>query len=180
MHATISNKQSPNLVFISNLTRQLFVTWVPEPKNVLEVLLRSGFDGSVEHCQVRSQRSIQLKLEATSAYTLHWYCLSDECSSTKLEVTEKHVCFLSVTSAIHTAIYQQSLTIQLCCVFNASFSHFQLTWADLAFVDATDMFIHIFPNCLDATPLLKDLNSRVLAMPKIKAFMDARPTPYII
>lgn len=50
-----------------------------------------------------------------------------------------------------------------------------VTWADLLFVDSAEMLMKIYPSCLDGTPLLKELYSRVLDLPKIKAFIDARP-----
>ncbi len=52
---------------------------------------------------------------------------------------------------------------------------FQVTVADLMFIDSCESFLKLEPTCLDATPLLKALNQKVLATPKIKAYMESRP-----
>jgi len=51
----------------------------------------------------------------------------------------------------------------------------EVTVADLMFIDSCESFLKLEPTCLDATPLLKALNQKVLATPKIKAYMESRP-----
>eukprot|EP00794_Sanderia_malayensis_P017472 gene17472-19219_t len=54
-----------------------------------------------------------------------------------------------------------------------------LTLADLMLVDISEGFMKLSSTCYDATPLIKDLNKRVRDLPKIKAFLDARPEAII-
>ena len=54
-------------------------------------------------------------------------------------------------------------------------SLFQVTWADLVFLDLSDRVLEVCSTCLDQTPLLKALVDRVKELPRIKKHIETRP-----
>ena len=73
---------------------------------------------------------------------------------------------------LFVALYYQCTQLQRIVSFP---SFLQVTWADLAFLDVGAGLLNLYPSCLDKTPLLKALNERVNALPRIKEYIETRP-----
>jgi len=51
----------------------------------------------------------------------------------------------------------------------------QLTVADLAVWDAVDSLLVLYPNLIDEHPRVKEHRQKIMALPKIKKYLDSRP-----